>query len=250
MKRYFISFANTQSNFSNERIIFESQQTGLFDESIFYTENDFDADFLKSNGRYFDIYKRGYGYWSWKPYVIKKQLEKLDDGDILMYADAGCSFNLKNKDTLEKWFDTVSKSESGVFSPCFGPYTEYEWTRGDLYNYVNQTYNKKGLNIFDNTLQCGATSIILCKNKKSVDFINQWYDIMTNHFHLCTDEPSSLPNHPKFIENRHDQSALSLLTKIYGINYVESINGGVSDKTNSPIYAARIRNDKKTWKKP
>ena len=250
MKKYFISFANTESNFSSERIIFESKEMGVFDESIFFTENDFDEEFLQSNGSYFNTYKRGYGYWSWKPYIIKKQLEKLDNGDILMYADAGCSFNIKNKAKLEEWFEIVSKSDTGIFSECFGPYTEYEWTRGDLYEYINKTYNKENINIFDGTLQCGATSIIICKNEKSVDFINQWYDVMTNHFHLCTDEPSTIPNHPKFKENRHDQSVLSLLAKIYKIDYIEAINGGITDKNNSPIYASRIKNDKKTWKLP
>lgn len=249
MKIHFISFANTASNFSNERIIFEARKMEMFDSLTFYTEKDFDEEFLKVNGSYFEKYKRGYGYWSWKPYIIKKELKKINDGDIIVYADSGCSFIRKNRKELIRWIDITSKSESGILSPCFGPYVEHDWTRGDLYDYINKTYNKDNVDIFDKAIQCGCGISLYMKNEKCVDFVNQWYDVMTNHFHLCTDEPSSLPNHPNFRENRHDQSVFSMLSKIYKIETIETKNG-IANKSISPIVATRIKNDKDTWKKP
>ena len=49
------------------------------------------------------------------------------------------------------------------------------------------------------------------ENKK---FIERWL-FLVQDWHLLTDEPSILPNTQKFIENRHDQSFLSMLTKKY-----------------------------------
>lgn len=249
MKIHFITFANTESNFSQDRIIYEAKRMNIFDNITFYTEKDFDEEFINRCGKEFKDFRRGYGYWSWKPYIIKKELEKLNDGDVVVYADSGCMFVRKNKETLKEWINIAANSESGILSPCFGPYIEHDWTRGDLYDYINKTYNKNNIDIFDNAIQCGCGVSLYTKNDKCVDFVNQWYDVMTNHFHLCTDEPSSLPNHPNFKENRHDQSVFSMLSKIYGIETIET-SKGILDKDKSPIIAARCKNDKHTWKKP
>lgn len=249
MRINFITFANSNSNFSQDRIVFEAKRMTIFDNITFYTEKDFDEEFINRCGKEFQTFKRGYGYWSWKPYIIKKELEKLDDGDVVIYADSGCMFQHKNRKNLKKWVEIVSNSESGVLSPCYGPYIEHDWTRGDLYDYINKTYNKNNVDIFDKAIQCGCGVSLYCKNSKCVDFVNQWYDVMTNHFHLCTDEPSSIPNHPSFKENRHDQSVFSMLSKIYEIETIET-HKGILDKENSPIIASRCKNDKNTWKKP
>ena len=249
MSIHFITFANTDSNFSTERISFEARKMNIFDSIKVYNENDFDDNFIQSNGKYIQEYKKGYGYWSWKPYIIKKELEKINDGDVIVYADCGCMFVYQNILELKKWINIAHNSESGILTPCAGPYLEHEWTRMDLYDYVNKTYNKNGDNIFENTIQIGAGILVINKNAKSVNFINDWYDVMTTHFKLCTDDKSSIPNHPKFKENRHDQSVFSLLAKIYKIELIKSENG-ILNKNISPIIATRCKNDKYTWVKP
>ena len=35
---------------------------------------------------------RGGGYWIWKSHIIKK-INEINDNDILIYLDAGCSIN-------------------------------------------------------------------------------------------------------------------------------------------------------------
>ena len=249
MKINFITFANSDSNFSQDRIIFEANRMDIFNAITFYTEKDFDDEFMERCGKEFQNFRRGYGYWSWKPYIIKKELEKIDDGDVVVYADSGCMFQHKNRKNLKKWVEIASKSESGILSPCYGPYIEHDWTRGDLYDYINKTYNKDNVDIFDKAIQCGCGISLYTKKSKCVDFVNQWYDIMTNHFHLCTDESSTIPNHPNFRENRHDQSVFSMLSKIYGIETIET-RKGILDRENSPIIASRCKNDKNSWKKP
>ena len=39
---------------------------------------------------------RGAGYWLWKPYYILETLKKLEENDILIYADAGLFFKKKS----------------------------------------------------------------------------------------------------------------------------------------------------------
>lgn len=246
----FITFTNTTSDFSLDRVKFECEEMGIFDSVDFYTEKDIDKEYMEKYGDHFSPkYKRGYGYFSWKPYIIKKKLEEIKDGDTIVYADCGCILQARNRNGLKKWIELSSNSESGILSPCYGPYIEHDWTRADLYDFINKTYNKENIDIFDKALQCGATVIIITKKDKSVDFINQWNYIMSEHFHLCTDESSSIPNHPNFKENRHDQSVFSMLSKIYKIQTIET-KFGIVDKENSPIICARCKSDKNTWKKP
>ena len=51
---------------------------------------------------YAKTYKRGYGYWIWKPYIIKESLEKLKEGEILLYVD-GRSGLKKVANQLNVW---------------------------------------------------------------------------------------------------------------------------------------------------
>lgn len=249
MKAHFITFANSDSNFSFDRIRFEAHEMNVFSTISCYTEKDFDSEYVEKFGSHFIDYKRGYGYWAWKPYLIKKKFSEIEDGDIVVYADCGCMLLYENRNTLLQWIKIVMESESGILSPCYGPYLERQWTRMDLYDYINKTYNKDNIDIFENAVQCGAGILVLCKNNKSQEFVDIWNDIMSNHFHLCTDEPSSIPNHKEFRENRHDQSVFSMLSKIYKIETIET-KDGILNKYTSPIIASRCKNDKSTWKKP
>ena len=54
---------------------------------------------------------RGFGYWSWKPEIIKQTLsDKWNDGDQLLYLDAGCNLNRSwQKIALSQYFDMLSQ---------------------------------------------------------------------------------------------------------------------------------------------
>lgn len=98
MKKKFISFGNTSSErfYKNiTRIIKEANDFEYFDEIIGFTEKDLinDEDFWKNNENFVITNPRGFGYWIWKPHIINKELEKMEEGDILIYADSSCEIN-------------------------------------------------------------------------------------------------------------------------------------------------------------
>ena len=59
-------------------------------------------EFWNNHSEFILANKRGYGYWLWKPYLIMKTLEQMNDNDILVYADCGCEIesNKKNNGKL------------------------------------------------------------------------------------------------------------------------------------------------------
>jgi len=50
------------------------------------------------------------------------------------------------------------------------------------------------------------------KNDQMVHFLTTWLEMMRcESYRLLDDSPSTAPNYPEFIENRHDQSIFSIL---------------------------------------
>lgn len=99
MKTIFLSFANSVYVPSLRRLEEQIRSCPLINEFHFLTNKDLDDGFKKHFHPY--IYRRGYGYWKWKSYLVKQQFEKMEDGDILIYADAGCDYNAKAIDRLK-----------------------------------------------------------------------------------------------------------------------------------------------------
>jgi hypothetical protein len=95
--KYFITFGAGNKNFHEavDRLANQVNKLNLFDKIIPYTE-----DYLKNDNYFWEKHSffiennsRGYGYWLWKPYIIKKTMEEMKDGDILLYLDCGCEIN-------------------------------------------------------------------------------------------------------------------------------------------------------------
>jgi len=189
-----------------ERICREAKEFSIFNDMIGLTES-----YLKEDNTFWNIHKefimnneRGYGLWIWKPYIIKKQLEKITENDILVYADSGCILNINGKDRMNEYIEMSKKSKSGIV--CFQlSQIECEWTKMDVFNYLNA-------NDLLETKQIISGIFIIRKSDKSVEIINKWYDICCN-YNLIDDSQSISINHEFFKENRHDQSIISLLIK-------------------------------------
>lgn len=204
MKRIFVSFADTRYIKSLERIKSETELFG-FDERYFLTEKDLPKDFFKGFSP--KIYRRGFGYWTWKPYIVNKMLEKLDEGDILVYSDAGTQWHISGKNRFEEYINMLS-----LDTPLLTfqqPFLTKDWTKGDVFQYIcPDTWLKYAME-----LQLWGGTFFLRKNKLSVNLLKRWLDIADNHKSLMTDVKSKTPNPCGFREHRHDQSVFSLLVK-------------------------------------
>ena len=88
MKKYFINYANSVEKYlKQQEINLDSAKKNLnFDEYICYTDKDIDFDFYEKN-KFILNQRRGAGYWLWKPYVILKTLNQMQNGDLLFYLD-------------------------------------------------------------------------------------------------------------------------------------------------------------------
>lgn len=203
----FLTFANSPYIQSLKRIEKEIEKFP-FTKRYFFTEKDLPPQFLKQlhTGKY----RRGYGYWRWKAYIIQKVLSELNYDDILIWSDAGNEWNIKGISRFNEYLELAQHEDSGIV--CFQqPFLEKDYSKGDLLEYLG-VYNNIDITM---SLQLWGGAFIIRKTITSVSIINQWADLNINHPNLITDKKSVKPNLSGFIEHRHDQSTYSCLVKKY-----------------------------------
>lgn len=243
-KIVFVSFADTRYQASIDRL---KRQTEAFDfdERYFFSEKDLPAGFFKGFSP--KIYRRGYGYWTWKPYVVRRVLETLQEGDVLVYSDGG---NVWNDKGIKRFRELIGMlSQERPILAFQQEFLEKDWTKMDVFHRICPDGVKK----YGMTLQLWGGSFILMKSPIADEFVGQWNHIRETELHLFTDQRSAIPNLNGFREARHDQSVFSLLVKQLphieiSWDEVEPLDGDWTGYEKFPIQAKRSKRIPK-WKR-
>ena len=209
---YFVSFGGPSAKYhaALRRVCSEAARFNLFTTIFGYTDIYLknDSEFWNKHSRFITNNPRGYGYWLWKSHLCKRTLDKLNDGDVMIYADAGCTMNINGKTRLLEYIGICKNHESGIVSFQM-PHAEKCWTKGDI---------SKRLSASPDDLSSGQLVggiFLIRKCKHVVELVNKWYETCSL-YELIDDTPSYIPNAVEFIENRHDQSIWSILRKQHG----------------------------------
>lgn len=149
---------------------------------------------------------RGFGYWIWKPFAVRKALRSLPDGDTLVYMDACTRLNIEGRDRFQEYLRWVRDSPYGVLV-LGSPHKVKCWCKMDLVVALNAT------RFLENEMPM-AGILFLRKNPMTLHLLDTWCSLVSTH-RFIDDSPSTIPNHPKFIEHRHDQSVFALLSMIH-----------------------------------
>jgi hypothetical protein len=199
-----ISYANDKYFKQLEINKYSAINVGKVDKYYSYKPEDIDINFKNKNK---DILtrKRGNGYWIWKPYFILKTLkDKLNIGDYLIYTDSAILY-LDNVEKIIKFM--ISKNED--IWAIRTKYLERQYSKRDAFILLDVDSS-----IYADTYQYMAGIQIYKKTEFSINFVEKLLNYSTDK-RIITDDPNTqgLPNYKGFIDNRHDQTILSLLTK-------------------------------------
>lgn len=156
---------------------------------------------------YAKSYRKGYGYWVWKPYIIREALSTVNENDILLYVDGRSG--LKKTGKPIRWLDNFILENQFDIAVWQLIHKEMSWTNGDIISAFNLDLNSELLK----TGQFAATFHAWRKNIRTLNFLTEWLNFLLDNREICRDENSKKLNHKKFIGNRHDQSAFSLMVK-------------------------------------
>jgi len=75
-----INYANSKFTLHQKDCSKSAMTIGGFDKVFSYSPKDIEIDFFEKNSKILEQ-KRGNGYWLWKPYFIKRALDKLEYGE-------------------------------------------------------------------------------------------------------------------------------------------------------------------------
>lgn len=207
MKIYLISYGDALYASQKEFLKETALASSFFDEVAIFSPEDIDPAFRK----YFQkvlSQQRGGGYWIWKPYLIQRVLESLNDDDILIYCDAGCMINSNGGKRFKEYIELLIRSETGCISFEL-PHKEIEFTKQEVFDHFSPSDEV----IHSNQLM--ATVIMLKKCQHTIHLVNEWYATLYANPLLFTDDKDNVAQHKEFIDHRHDQSIFSILQKTY-----------------------------------
>ena len=209
-KIYGISYASR--NFKNRYEVVNKlgNDSGLFNNFKCFNEIDIDNEFKE---KYKEIWNshRGGGYWIWKPYIILKMLEQINNDDIIVYIDSGCDINItpESKQRFDEYIEMVNNSNTGLLRFQL-THLEKNFTNKKTVEYFKNKFNIDNIKMDEylEDFQILATALIIRKTQFTIDFFNKVLEILNDDMNLFSDE-YTLYNEI----HRHDQTIMSLLNK-------------------------------------
>lgn len=162
-------------------------------------KSEMDVEFVAANSRILQS-PRGGGLWLWKPYCILATLNAVKDGETVIYLDSKYVFVapvdklFQNRDLLV-WKNKPTEPSYSHLAYC---------KRSVLAKYASVDGE-----------QAWAGLLIVRKCKDTLAIMREWLE-MCCVYQDISDENTG-PNHPEFIDHRHDQSLLSIVLAKHGV---------------------------------
>ena len=241
-KKTFITFAADTPRYpqltKRVKIVCEQAKSlRYFDKIIGYTDQDLkqDTEYWWKYGNFIESNPRGYGFYMWKSSVVKRTIDDMNDNDILIYIDAGCTINTYAKKRLDEYVDMVRKSDHGIISFQM-ELSSQKYTKKELFDYMEVSPE------YQNKNQFVAGILILRKNENTKKIVDEWFRV--SHIPEMINDQHSSTQHPDFIDHRHDQSILSILFYRYGSIIIRDETFFFPNWSNglwAPFWATRIK---------
>jgi hypothetical protein len=231
-QKHFITYGDQNYEKSKERIVGEAEQSGFFDTIKAFGPEDLSDEFREQFKSVLEQ-PRGAGYWIWKSHIILEELNKIDDGDFLIYLDAGCTINKHGQNRFNQYLEILNNSEYGIISFQI-KHLEKVWTTKEIFERFAVNLDSD----IANSEQYVGGILIIKKNKHSMYIFNKCLKVISENPLLVTDHYNG-DQEPYFRDNRHDQSLLSIIRKIYGSVVIKDETYG-ENIFGSPFLATRL----------
>lgn len=224
MKIYLITYGSGKFKYSSKRVSKEAESLGFFSKVFVFSESDLPIS-IKSSPLFYN--NKGGGFWLWKPYIIDKVLNEIEEGDIVVYSDAGNE--LFNSDKWSEYFillknyDSIFFQYKENFNYGWNKFnSEYNdspklkfWTKSSTVNHFRELFSSDNDWLEKNKIWAGL--IFIKKTKHTQDLIKEWLTNMLFFPHIVCDlfEYEKINQIEGFSQHRHDQSILSILIRFY-----------------------------------
>lgn len=155
-------------------------------------------------------FRRGGGFWVWKPYIIRERVQRLRDDEILLYSDAGRNGYYQFTHLPKRLLERTAQSKQGFITGVAIPHLNVlaKWTKRDCLKIMGADapeMHEKPL--------VQATWSVWRNTPSAINFLDDWLRF-SEDARCITDAPNTLgdENVEGFVDHRHDQSISSILT--------------------------------------
>lgn len=200
IKKHLVSFSTPQYRQSHKKLEQSALKYGI-DTLHSFTQKDLKKTNFWHDNRFIFKQERGFGYWLWKPYLILEVLKKVNEDDIVMYADAGNEIITD----LIPLFNLCMKQNIILFQ--VHDHLNKTWTKRDAFVLMNCNAPQ----FYEAQQVCGSPQLYrVCS--ESIKFVETWLQYCCNPL-ILTDSANTcgFVNDDTFKDHRHDQSILTLL---------------------------------------
>lgn len=201
---YLLNFANETYESIRQKNTESAYKIAHVDKVFECSIDDIDSEYIEVHDKIFR-YKRGCGLWLWKPYLIIKTLENLEDQDWLFYCDAGAVFINSIKPLIE--FAEKEGTDSMFFEL---PLLAREFTKRETL--IELGYDDCCHN------QVLASYMLLRKSERTLKIIREWHSLCEKE-ELLSPEVfcHGIKERPIFGGHREDQSLLDIVVRKNGL---------------------------------
>ena len=192
-------------------LIESAKQFGIEQFHLYSPEMlDVDADTLKYM---YDHPDPGFGYYMWKPIIIMDVLSKIKEGDVVIYHDAGRpEYNYRFKEDINILVEDVITNFEGI-GLGVGGWLNNAYTKDKCFKLMGCDTD-----IIRSSPQAVATWGIFQKNKKVLEFVQEWKNWCLNREVISTGENET--NHAGYIRHTWDQS---ILTNLFYLKNIKAL---------------------------
>ena len=234
-----VTYADDRMSISADNLVRSSLLHGI-DSAHAYTREDLEPDFIMMAEPTINESK-GSGLYIWKPHFVFRAMYNAEDGDILIYADAGQTIISNVQPVIDRMYQDVMMFSNG--------WNHMDWCKMDVMQVICPGVNDEGhdtdIEIWDKQAQ--ASLIFFRVSPESRKFVKEWmlWCLMPG---FCDNSPSVLPNVPTFQETRWDQSIITCLGIKYGYRlhwFPSSTNWHNKDQHPNDNYPAIVDHHRK-----
>lgn len=208
-KIHFITFATPAFQMRQWLLNRSAKWFGQVDVIHAWSSRRLDDDgFTKRHPELFE-HSVGYGWYSWKPYIILQALQIADEGDLLIYQDVGRRVPVLISRPLRGWDRFLSERHidciAGVRIPDWGP--NRLWTKRSVFHSLGLCGER-----YEDEPQVQASWLVWKKCSHTEKFVREWAELC-QRLDLVGGQLANGPEGetPGFREHRWDQSLLTLL---------------------------------------
>jgi len=212
MKKVICTYGTIDYEKSLQLLEKTAYEIGKVDKVFIYNRDWLVTTKFYQKNKYILDQHRGSGFFCWKPYIILKTFDLIENGDCVLYMDAGVSVI----DNLDPLFEIISCHPNDgklIFRvPWVGiTHIAKMWVKRDCFVLTGSDESK----FWNAPMTNGAISLWI-KNDENIKLLKEWQQYLRDP-RIVTDDPNMCgrPNFYEFRDHRHDQSVLTILCTKY-----------------------------------